>query len=145
MGKMVRDYEAVNQDPTTQHFFFSIKPRLHRNANRTRTQHAKTMQTFDVNVFLRWGKQHLAVWQTFSEQPNAIRRLSVHQREFTYNTFMEDWFATSVNAEQSTNLPTWTYTSFLNATFVLAFRSKPAFKIHQTWLNSHLWIGIFCA
>ncbi len=29
--------------------------------NGTRTRHAKTMRTFDVDVFLRRGKQHLAV------------------------------------------------------------------------------------
>ncbi len=28
-----------------------LKPHLHRNANRTQTQHAKTMRTFDVDVF----------------------------------------------------------------------------------------------
>ncbi len=64
------------------------KPRSHRNANRMRTRHSKMMRTFDVDVFLRRGKQHSAVWRTFGEQPNAIRRLSVHQREFVYNTFM---------------------------------------------------------
>ncbi len=40
------------------------------------------MRTFDVDVFLRRGKHHSAVWQMFGEQPNAIRRLLVHQREF---------------------------------------------------------------
>ncbi len=104
----------------------SLKPRLHWNANRTRTRHAKTMQMFDVDVFLRRGKQHLAVWQTFGEQPDAICRLLVHQREFAYNTFMYARFAASANAEQSTNLPTWTYASFLHAAFVFAFRCKPA-------------------
>ncbi len=54
----------------------------------TNTRHAKMMRTFDVDVFLRRGKQHSSVWRTFSKQPNAIRRLSVHQREFAYNTFM---------------------------------------------------------
>ncbi len=65
-----------------------VKQRSHRNANRMRTWHAKTMGTFDVDVFLRRGQQHSAVWRMFGEQPNAIRRLSVHQREFTYNMFM---------------------------------------------------------
>ncbi len=72
------------------HLSVPLKPRLHRNANRTRTwtQHAKTMRMFDVDKFLRRGKQHSAVWQTFGKQPNAICRLWVHQREFAYNTFM---------------------------------------------------------
>ncbi len=39
----------------------TVKPRLRRNANRTRSRHVKTMRTFDVDVFLRRGKQHLAV------------------------------------------------------------------------------------
>ncbi len=42
----------------------------------------------DVDVLLRQGKRHLAVRQTFDEQLNAVHRLSVHQREFAYNTFM---------------------------------------------------------
>ncbi len=65
-----------------------IKPHLHRKANRMRTRHAKTMRMSDVDVFLRREKQHSAVWRTFGEQPNAIRRLLVHQRKFAYNTFM---------------------------------------------------------
>ncbi len=44
------------------------------------------MRTFDVDVFLRRSKQHLAVLRTFGEQPNAIGRLSVHLREFAYNS-----------------------------------------------------------
>ncbi len=65
-----------------------IKPGLHRNANRLQTQHSKTMRMFDVDVLPRRGKQHSAVRQTFGKRPNAIRQLSVHQREFAYNTFM---------------------------------------------------------
>ncbi len=63
-----------------------LKPRLHRNANRMRmqTRHSKMMRTFDVDVFVRRGKQHSAVWRTFGEQPNAIRRLSVHQKPATH-------------------------------------------------------------
>ncbi len=70
--------------PTRRRF----KPRLHRNANRmrTRTRHSKMMRTFDVDVLPRRGKQHLAVRRTFGEQPNAIRRLSVHQREGEANS-----------------------------------------------------------
>ncbi len=59
---------------------FCPKLGFHRNANR--------MRTFDVDVLPRRGKQHSAVRRTFHEQPNAIRRLSIHQRKFAYNTFM---------------------------------------------------------
>ncbi len=54
---------------------------------RTRTRHVKTMRTFDVDVFLRWGKQHLAVRWTFGKQPNAIHQMSVLQKKFAYDTF----------------------------------------------------------
>ncbi len=64
-----------------------LKPGLYLNANRTRMQHAKMMRTFDVDVLLRWGKQHSAVWQTFGQQLNVICQLSVLQRKFTYDTF----------------------------------------------------------
>ncbi len=53
----------------------------------TRMRHAKTMRTFDVDVFLRRGKQHSAVWWTFGKQPNAIHQLSVLQKKFAYDTF----------------------------------------------------------
>ncbi len=45
------------------------------------------MQTFDVDVLPRRGKQHSAVRQMFGKQPNAIGQLLVLQREFTYDTF----------------------------------------------------------
>ncbi len=48
----------------------------------------KMMQMFDVDVLPRRGKQHLAVRRTFGEQPNAIRKLSVLQREFVYDTLV---------------------------------------------------------
>ncbi len=60
---------------------------LHLNTNRMRMQHAKTMQTFDVNILPRRGKQHSALRRTFGEQLNAICQLSVLQRKFTYDTF----------------------------------------------------------
>ncbi len=66
----------------------AFEPGLHRNTDRTRMRHSKTMWMVDVDVLPRQGKQHSAVWQMFGEQPNAIRRLSVHEREFAYNTFM---------------------------------------------------------
>ncbi len=52
-----------------------------------RTWHAKTMWMFDVDVFLRWGKQHSAVRWMFGEQPNAIHQMSVLQKKFAYDTF----------------------------------------------------------
>ncbi len=131
----------------TLHFDFSVvstlKPCLHRNANRTRTRHAKTMRTFNVDLFLRRGKQHSAVWQTFGKQPNTIHRLSVHKREFAYNTFISGRFAASANAEQSTNLPTWTNASFLHAAFVFAFRCKPTLMLNKTShvITKFLWLG----
>ncbi len=57
-----------------------LKPHLHRNANRTQTWHEKIMRTFDVDVFLRRGKQHSAVRWTFSEQPNAIAKCRYFKR-----------------------------------------------------------------
>ncbi len=57
------------------------------------------MRSFDVDLLPRRGKQYSAVWRMFGEQPNAIRRLSVHEREFAYNT------SASANAEQCTNVP----------------------------------------
>ncbi len=42
--------------------FANMKPRLHRNANKTRMRQAKMMRTFDVDVFLRRGKQSLVKW-----------------------------------------------------------------------------------
>ncbi len=68
----------------------TLKPHLHWNANRTRmrTRHAKMMRTFDVDVFLRRGKQHSAVQSTFGEQPNAILQMSVLQKKFAYDTFI---------------------------------------------------------
>ncbi len=59
-----------------------------------RTQDAKTMQIFDVDVLLRRGKHHLAVRRTFGKQPNTIRQLLVLQREFAYDIFRcrRTWF-----------------------------------------------------
>ncbi len=51
------------------------------------------------------GKQHLAVQQSFSEQPNVIHQLSVLPTKFTFNRFMYGLFVASANAEQRTNVP----------------------------------------
>ncbi len=66
--------------------YYSVKPRLHRNANRTQTRmrHAKRMRMFDVDVFLRRDKQH---WRMFGEQPNVICQMSILQKKFAYGTF----------------------------------------------------------
>ncbi len=58
-----------------------VKMCLHLHANRMRTQ---MKQMFDAEVLLRRGKQHSAVRRMFGKKPNAISRLSVLQREFTY-------------------------------------------------------------
>ncbi len=47
----------------------NLKLGLHLNTNKTQMRRAKTKPSFNVDVLLRRGKQHLAVWQTFSEQP----------------------------------------------------------------------------
>ncbi len=101
----------------------------------TRTEREHGMWTFNVDIFLRRGKQHSAVRWTFGEQPNAIRQMLVLQKKFTYDTFrcrrhffyIQQWrqknaansfaltertaweqgvFAASANAEQCTNLTT---------------------------------------
>ncbi len=68
----------------------SLRPHLHRNTNRTRMWHAKTMRMFDVDVFLRRGKQHSAARWMFGEQSNAIRQMSVLQKKFAYDTLDVD-------------------------------------------------------
>ncbi len=61
------------------------------------------MRMFDVDVLPRRGQYHLAVRRMFGKA--ECYRLLVHQREFTYNTFMWGRFAASTNAEQCTNIP----------------------------------------
>ncbi len=117
---------AIARSCLLYHPYPHIKPCLHQNANRigTWTLHSKTMRTFDVDVFLRRGKQHSTVWWTFGKQPNAIRQISILQKKFAYDTFRcrrhffftfgndgfpgNNWeqglFAASANAEQCTNL-----------------------------------------
>ncbi len=53
-----------------------LKLGLHLNANRMWTLHAKMKRMFHVHVLLRRGKQHSAVRQMFSGQPNTIHQLS---------------------------------------------------------------------
>ncbi len=103
--KISQKFSIISQVFLNLIIFCKLKPGLPRNANRMQTQHSKMMRKFDVGVLLRWGKQHSVVRRTFGEQPNAIRRLSVHQRKFAYNTFTQGQFTASANAEQCTNVP----------------------------------------
>ncbi len=48
-----------------------IKPALHLNTNRMRTQHAKMKQLFNIDLLPRRGKQQSAVRRMFGKQPNT--------------------------------------------------------------------------
>ncbi len=79
------------------------------------------------------------VWRTAKCYPSTVSTSKGIRIQYVY----EGRFAASANAEQSTDLPAWTYASFSHAAFV--YRCKPAlrnitrivrFKIFQTLLRN---------
>ncbi len=85
LGKTAKE----SKDMLQQAYGDSLKPSFHPNVNGTQMRHAKTKPSFNVDLLLRRSKHsHLAVRKTVGKQPNAIRPLSVHQKEFTCDTFM---------------------------------------------------------
>ncbi len=100
-----RKGEECQSTPPPKRNTWVVKPSLHLNVNRMRMQHVKTKWLFNVNMLPKRGKQHLTARWSFGEQPNSIHRLSVFQREFTFNTFMWDLFSALANAKQCTNVP----------------------------------------
>ncbi len=105
-----------------------LKPRLHRKANRMQTQYAKTMRTFDVDLFLREANSI----PLCDERSANSWMLSVDCRYITGNSRTIHLCRVNSLPRQmpnNTNLPTWTYASFSHAAFVFAFRYKPAFKL----------------
>ncbi len=65
--------------------------------------------------------------RTFGEWLNGIHRLLVLQREFAFNTFMQDLFDASANAEQHTNVPYILprLASLPQASFAFVIRCEP--------------------
>ncbi len=104
------------------------------------------MRTFDVDVFLRRGKQHSAVRWMFGNQ------MSVLQKKFAYNTFRcrRHFFFTFDNDSFTNSLGTGSIRclgecrtmykfTHMNVLIVFACRCKPAIiqnRRNQTGINS---------
>ncbi len=78
----------------------------------------------------RWGKQHSAGRRMFSQQLNAICRLSVLWREFAYDTCRCRDYLLPRQIPNSVQINHTIYlASFLHATFTFIFRQKPDFRL----------------
>ncbi len=124
-------------------FMYCVKPRLHRNPNRIRmrTWHAKMMRMFDVDVFLRRGKQHSAVWRTFGEQPNAIR--SVNSRMLSVDCwYIKGNSRTTIHLCRVNSLPRRTPNNLQIYLHEHTHRFCMAHSCSRTDVNSPLSMGV---